>query len=88
MHSTIVDELVELLGVKAMESYEKYLGLPTIIGKLKSQVFAFVKDRVWKKWKGWKDKVLFKPGREVLIKSVVQSIPAYGMSFFALPNSL
>ncbi|XP_057418179.1 uncharacterized protein LOC130712362 [Lotus japonicus] len=64
--STIVDELVELLGVKAMESYEKYFGLPTIIVKLKSQVFAFVNDRAWKKLKGWKEKVLFKRGGRFL----------------------
>src|ERR1044072_1409032 len=85
---TSIDQLSELLGVKAVDSYDKYLGLPTVIGKSKSQVFAFVKERVWKKLKGWKEKALSRAGREVLIKSVVQAIPAYIMSCFAMPITL
>ncbi|XP_057458358.1 uncharacterized protein LOC130749083 [Lotus japonicus] len=79
-------ELKQLLGVKAVESFDKYLGLPTIIGKSKSQIFNFVKDRVWKKLKGWKEKFLSCAGREVLIKSFVQAIPSYVMSCFVLPD--
>lgn len=44
--STRVHELQQLLGMKAVESHPKYLGLPNIVGRSKSQVFAFVRDRV------------------------------------------
>ncbi|XP_057444610.1 uncharacterized protein LOC130736850 [Lotus japonicus] len=81
-------ELKQLLNVKAVESYDKYLGLPTIFGKSKSRIFHFVKDRVWKNLKGWKEKFLSRAGREVLIKSVVQAIPSYVMSCFILPDDL
>ncbi|XP_057444459.1 uncharacterized protein LOC130736674 [Lotus japonicus] len=81
-------ELKQLLGVKAVESYDKYLGLPTIIGKSKSQIFRFVKERVWKKLKGWKEGTLSRAGREVLIKAVAQAIPSYVMSCFILPDGL
>ncbi|XP_057425675.1 uncharacterized protein LOC130719041 [Lotus japonicus] len=81
-------ELQQLLGVKAVESYDKYLGLPTIIGKSKNQIFRFVKERVWKKLKGWKERTLSRVGREVLIKAVAQAIPSYVMSCFILPNGL
>ena len=42
----------------------------------------------WKKINSWSSKSLSKAGREVLIKSVLQSIPTYFMSLFTLPVSL
>jgi len=38
--------------IKAVDSHSKYLGLPVFIGRSKQQVFNFVQDRVWKKFKG------------------------------------
>ena len=37
---------------------------------------------------GWKEKLLSQAGKEVMIKAVIQSIPAYSMSVFKLPVSL
>ena len=37
---------------------------------------------------GWKEKLLSQAGKEVMIKAVIQSIPAYSMSVFKLPTSL
>ena len=67
------------------ESKGKYLGLPFMTGRSKD-IFQFVHDRIWKKLSGWKEKSLSQ--REVLIKSVVQSIPTYLMACFLLPNSM
>ena len=36
----------------------KYLGLPSVIGKSKNQVFAEIKEKVGKKLAGWKEKML------------------------------
>ncbi|XP_074302679.1 uncharacterized protein LOC141634383 [Silene latifolia] len=78
--------LVAALGVREVERHEKYLGIPTIIGRSKKAVFSCLKERVWKKVQGWKKKLLSKPGKEVLIKAVAQAIPTYMMSLFALPE--
>ena len=37
-------EIMEILGVKAVERFESYLGLPTLIGRAKYQTFTFLKD--------------------------------------------
>ena len=68
--------------------HNKYLGLPSIIGKSKTQVFAEVKERVGKKLAGWKGKLLSIWGREILIKVVAQAVPTYTMSCFQLPKTL
>lgn len=50
--------------------------------------FNFIIERVRKKLKDWKAKVMSQAGRMVLIKAVIQSIPAYFMSCFRLPMEI
>lgn len=71
-----------------MEKFDSYLGLPTLIDRSKYQTFSFLKERVWKKIQGWKGRLLFRAGKEVLIKAVAQSIPTYTMGVFQLPVKL
>ena len=82
------NNIANILGVKVVLGTGKYLGLPSMIGRSKKATFNFIKDRVWKKINSWNSKCLSKAGREVLIKSVLQSIPTYFMSLFTLPSSL
>ena len=37
---------------------------------------------------GWKEKLISKAGREILIKTIGQAIPTYSMSLFKLPNAI
>ena len=37
---------------------------------------------------GWKEKTISKAGREVLIKTMAQTIPTYSMSIFKLPTKM
>ena len=48
----------ETLGVKEIHQYEKYLGLPSLVGRGKRESFNFLKERVWKKLQGWEGKLL------------------------------
>ncbi|KAL0012535.1 hypothetical protein SO802_007643 [Lithocarpus litseifolius] len=52
--NTEKDWVKNTLGVKEVERFETYLGLPTMVGRAKYQSFAYLKDKVWKKLQGWK----------------------------------
>ena len=41
---------------------------------------------MWSKLKGWKERLLTQAGKEVLIKAMVQAIPAFTLSCFQLPD--
>ncbi|KAK6131702.1 hypothetical protein DH2020_034499 [Rehmannia glutinosa] len=81
-------QIAQILGIPIVSSHEKYLGLPSVIGKNKREVFRDIQDRVWKRIQGWKEKTLSQAGREILIKAVIQSIPTYAMSCFRLPDNI
>ena len=85
-------EVKEILGAMQDSQPKKYLGLylglPSLIGRSKKQVFIEIKERVGKKMSGWKEKLLFIGGREILIKAVAQAVPTYSMGCFLLPKGL
>ncbi|KAJ9176754.1 hypothetical protein P3X46_012034 [Hevea brasiliensis] len=72
------------LGVQHLLNQGKHLGLPSLVGCKKKEIFNFLKDRLWKRLHGWKNKLLSRARKEILIKSVVQALPTYSMSVFKL----
>jgi len=70
------------------EEQGKYLGLPVHMGRSKANMFVYLKDRVWKRIQGWKEKLLSRTGKEVLIEAVAQAIHSYAMSCFDLTKTL
>ncbi|KAL0004830.1 hypothetical protein SO802_012391 [Lithocarpus litseifolius] len=88
MDGAIKDQIKEAWGVPEIMQYEKYLGLPSFVGKRKKASFNYIKERVWRKIQGWEGKLLSQAGREVLIKSVIQAIPTYTMGCFKIPVGL
>ncbi|XP_075654756.1 uncharacterized protein LOC142624916 [Castanea sativa] len=75
----IQQEIKSKLGAQVIRQHEKYLGLPSLVGKNKRDSFNAIKEKLSKKLAGWKEKLLSKAGKEVLIKAVAQAIPTYTM---------
>ncbi|XP_012072698.1 uncharacterized protein LOC105634449 [Jatropha curcas] len=74
-----------ILGVVKKENLCTYLGIPSVVGRNRKEVFGYLKDRVWSKLNSWKQRALSCAGKEVLIKTVLQALPNYVMSLFLLP---
>ncbi|KAL0463003.1 UNVERIFIED_CONTAM: putative mitochondrial protein [Sesamum latifolium] len=86
VHITRQEELATILGVGVKRKHDKYLGLPSVVGRAKRDVFEGLKDRCWQKLNGWATKKLSQAGRVTLIKSVLQAIPSYIMNCFEIPK--
>lgn len=61
---------------------------PSMVGRNKTTIFAYVKDRIQSRLHSWNKKFLSRAGKEVLLKTVAQVIPIYVMSVFLLPKSM
>lgn len=88
MEASQRDSITNTLGVRTVMGTGKYLGLPSMVGCSKEATFGLIKDHIWHKINSWFRKCLSKAGREVMIKSVLQSIPSYIMSIHLLHNKL
>ncbi|XP_074372587.1 uncharacterized protein LOC141713189 [Apium graveolens] len=76
------------IGVYKDIGKSKYLGLPSLVYRSKKKVFNYLKEKIIQKIESWDSKLLSRAGKLVLLKNVVQSIPAYAMSCFLMPKSL
>jgi hypothetical protein len=76
--------LKNIIGITCEALSEKYLGLPTVVGRSKEGAFKSITDRSRGKVGGWKGQGLSKAGREVLVKSILQAVPTYAMGCFQL----
>lgn len=58
------------------------------MGYFQKRVFAWILARVNMKLESWKEHLLSRAGKEILLRSVVQAIPQYAMSVFKIPSSI
>jgi hypothetical protein len=74
------EELTVILNVQNDSLSEKYLGMPSDVGRSINGAFKYLKDRIWKRIQGWIKQCLSAGGKDVLIKLVAQAIPTFSMS--------
>lgn len=78
-------EICEVLRFEEADEGSHYLGLPNYIGRKKSAMLGYLKEKVRDRVQNWDGIMLSKGGKEVLLKTVAQTIPNYAMSVFLLP---
>ncbi|XP_031127504.1 uncharacterized protein LOC116029594 [Ipomoea triloba] len=86
--NTLRTSICDILQVDGVANSGNYLGLPSLIGRNKSEILGFLKNRVLNKINSWNHQFLSRAGKEVLIESVIQVLPSYAMSVFHIPNNI
>lgn len=78
-----------MMACKSLRQNAKYLGNSLSLSQRKAaKDFAFLIDRVLSRLESRQSSLLSKAGKAVLIKSVVQAIPAYSMSSSKILSSI
>ena len=77
--------ICNILEMSSADDLGKYLGVPTMNGRVTRTQFRYLLDRIEKILAGWKTKCLSLTGRITLIQSTIETIPAYAMQTTKLP---
>jgi len=80
------DEVRSTLQIETEALAEKYLGLPTALGRAMKEAFEYMSARIRGLVGDWSGREASCVGREVLLKSVAQAVPTYPMSCFLIPK--
>jgi hypothetical protein len=79
-------EVREVMQIQTEALVEKYLGLPTTLGRSTKEAFEYMPTRLKKLVGTWCGREASCAGREVFLKSVAQAVPTYLMSCFLIPK--
>ncbi|XP_019172466.1 PREDICTED: uncharacterized protein LOC109167850 [Ipomoea nil] len=82
------ENVAQVLGVTQAPNFGKYLGLPSFVGRHKKAAFAYIEDKIRQRIGSWNKRLLSQAGKEILLKTVAQSMPTFSMSVFLLPISV
>ncbi|XP_050222174.1 uncharacterized protein LOC126672268 [Mercurialis annua] len=88
IQSEMKNEIQSIIQVEVVKCHERYLGLPSTVGRNKKDSFQAILDIIGQKLQAWKVNLFSSGGKEVLIKAIIQSIPNYYMNCFKLPLGL
>ena len=78
----------DIFQLQVVSRHERYLGLPSMVGRNKTSFFNDIKLRIINKIPNSQAKFFSCGGKEILIKAVAQAVPGYVMSVFKLPLGL
>jgi hypothetical protein len=83
----VKERVLQILQVPNTAAGEKYLGLPTLEGRMNDGKFKSMKQKLVNRCSNWAKKNMSMAAKKVLIKSVAQAIPTYTMGIFKHPAS-
>lgn len=79
---------IQDLGVRQMNSEDKYLGIYPLKSDYRILSFDFLLNKITSRLPGWRIHFVNSAGRTVLSKSTIASIPVYFMGFCLLPKGV
>uniref|UniRef100_A0A803NP78 Reverse transcriptase domain-containing protein n=1 Tax=Cannabis sativa TaxID=3483 RepID=A0A803NP78_CANSA len=78
-------QICTTLGMTEANDSFLYLGSPNIICRRKTVILGFLKNKIINRINSWNGKFLSRAGKEILLKTVIQSLQTYAMSVFLIP---
>ena len=88
VNNTVKTKMRSLLGIHNDGGIGKYLVCLIMWGNKKSELFAYIVDKVKSITQSWKQRYLSNGGKEVLFKAIVLSLPILSMNIFRLPKEV
>jgi len=83
-----IDKICNILGMESTDDLGRYLGVPTINGRVTRAQYQYVLERLDKRLAGWKTTCLSLAGRATLVQSTLAAILTYTMQTTRLPRSV
>lgn len=81
-------QIVNTLGIPCVQDLGRYLGVPSIHGRLSKESFAGIIEKIKTKLSGWRSKTLPLAGRQVMVQAVLSAIPYFAMQTTLLPTGV
>lgn len=81
----VAQKIVCVAGMNQTSDMGKYLGVPSIHGRVTNNMFRPILDRMNNRLEGWKAKYLSMAGRVTMAQSVLSTIPYYAMQTTLFP---
>lgn len=78
--------LAQVTGITLTKDLGRYLGVPSLHGKVTESTFSAVLDRINSRLDEWKAKQLSLVERQVLAQSILSTIPYYVMQQHGFPS--
>lgn len=80
--------LSEAAGISQTSDLGRYLGVPSVHGRVTPSMFSHLIERTEAKLEGWRTRYLSLAGKMILAQSVLSAIPFYSMQTSYLPLGL
>ena len=81
-------QLSQISRIHLISNLGRYLGVNSIHGRVTQDLFSNVVESIASRLEGWKMKILSSVGRQVLVRSVLNTVPFYTMQTTLIPMGI
>lgn len=86
--ATTKQEVSDTLSIPTTNEFGNYLGVPVACGRMTTNRYNYLIDKVSTRLKGWQTKTLSFAGRVTLANSILTSLPLYTMQSAYIPRTI
>ncbi|XP_026436029.1 uncharacterized protein LOC113333876 [Papaver somniferum] len=88
LDNSIKVNISELLNIKKLAIDDKYLGVPLLIQRNRTETFSHLEEKFHGRLAIWKGKHINQPTRTIMTQSVLDSLASHHLEVFPMPKKL